>query len=105
MSALELGDAGLDDDCAAFESAWRAGIAPFGALGVGLSMVMVLGLGGAKVIDGRLTLGDLVALNLYVALLSFPTMALGWMLSMWQRGIAAWQRLRWHHPYVVPGQR
>jgi ATP-binding cassette subfamily B protein len=45
------------------------------------------------VIQGQLTLGDLVALNLYIGLLAWPTMAIGWMLSLWHRGLASWHRL------------
>jgi len=63
-------------------------------LGSGLSLVIVLWAGGARVIAGRLTVGDLVAFTLYIGLLAWPTMSLGWMLSLWQRGLAAWHRLR-----------
>jgi ATP-binding cassette subfamily B protein len=41
-----------------------------------------------------MTLGALVAFNAYLAYLSFPTIALGWILAVWQRGIAAWVRVR-----------
>jgi ATP-binding cassette subfamily B protein len=76
-------------------AAWRAGMLPFVGLGAGASLVLVLWLGGQRVIEGPdLTLGDLVALNLYVGLLAWPTMAVGWMVSLWQRGAAAWSRLR-----------
>lgn len=75
-------------------ASWRAGLIPVVGLGSGASLVIVLWLGGGKVIDGHLTLGDLVALNLYVGLLAWPTMALGWILSLWQRGVASWHRLQ-----------
>ena len=42
---------------------------------------------------GRLSIGDLVAFIGYLHLLAWPTMALGWMLSVLQRGRAAMQRL------------
>jgi len=45
------------------------------------------------VIAGRLSVGDLVAFIGYLHLLAWPTMALGWMLSVLQRGRAAMQRL------------
>jgi ATP-binding cassette subfamily B multidrug efflux pump len=45
------------------------------------------------VINGRLSLGDLVAFMGYLNLLAWPTMAMGWMLSVLQRGRAAMQRL------------
>ena len=72
---------------------WRAGLIPFVGVGAGTSLVLALWLGGREVIQGNLTLGDLVAFNMYVGLLAWPTMAVGWMLSLWNRGIAAWHRL------------
>ena len=72
---------------------WRAGLIPFVGIGAGASLVVSLWLGGREVIQGNLTLGDLVAFNLYVGLLAWPTMAIGWMLSLWHRGIASWHRL------------
>ncbi len=58
-----------------------------------LGTLVVLWLGGARVASGRLTIGDLVAFIGYLHLLAWPTMALGWMLSIVQRGRAAMQRL------------
>jgi len=72
---------------------WRAALIPFVGIGAGASLVIVLWVGGARVIHGELTLGDLVAINLYVGLLAWPTMSIGWILSLWQRGIASWHRL------------
>ena len=41
-----------------------------------------------------MTLGSLVAFNAYLVYLSFPTIALGWILAVWQRGFAAWGRVK-----------
>ena len=73
---------------------WRSALVPFVGVGAGASLVVALWAGGAEVIAGRLTLGDLVAFNLYLGLLAWPTMAIGWMLSLWHRGVAAWHRLQ-----------
>jgi len=59
----------------------------------GLGLLVVLWYGGAHVIAGRLSLGDLVAFMGYLHLLAWPTMALGWLLSIFQRGQAALKRL------------
>ena len=59
----------------------------------GLGLLVILWYGGAQVIAGRLSLGDLVAFMGYLYLLAWPTMALGWMVSILQRGRAALQRL------------
>ncbi len=58
-----------------------------------LTTLVVLWYGGSRVIAGRLSLGDLVAFIGYLHILAWPTMALGWMLSILQRGRAALQRL------------
>jgi ATP-binding cassette subfamily B protein len=58
-----------------------------------LATLVVLWYGGLRVIAGALSLGDLVAFIGYLHILAWPTMALGWMLSILQRGRAALQRL------------
>ncbi|MCC6766208.1 MAG: ABC transporter ATP-binding protein [Deltaproteobacteria bacterium] len=58
-----------------------------------LTTLVVLWYGGSRVIAGHLSLGDLVAFIGYLHILAWPTMALGWMLSILQRGRAALQRL------------
>lgn len=58
-----------------------------------LGNLVVLWYGGIQVIEGRLSLGDLVAFLGYLNLLAWPTMAMGWMISIVQRGRAAMRRL------------
>jgi ATP-binding cassette, subfamily B, multidrug efflux pump len=65
----------------------------FGLIG-GVGTLIVLWIGGREVIHGRLSVGGLVAFNAYLVYLSWPTVALGWILSMWQRGVAGWVRVR-----------
>jgi ATP-binding cassette subfamily B protein len=66
-----------------------------GAMGflAGAGVALVLLLGGWLVIRGRLTLGGFVAFNAYLAMLSFPTMALGWVINLVQRGGSAMGRI------------
>ena len=78
--ALELGKA-------------RGMIAPVIRSVSALGILVVLWLGGRHVARGILTIGDLVAFMGYLHLLAWPTMALGWMLSILQRGRAAMKRL------------
>jgi ATP-binding cassette, subfamily B, multidrug efflux pump len=59
----------------------------------GLGLLVVLWYGGSHVIAGRLSVGDLVAFMGYLHLLAWPTMALGWLLSIIQRGQVALRRL------------
>jgi len=64
----------------------------FAGLG-SIAMLLVLYLGGKRHIDGRLGLDQLVEMTQYLARLVWPTLALGWMLSLLQRGKASWTRL------------
>jgi len=59
----------------------------------GLGVLTILYFGGSDVIAGRLTLGDFVAVMGYLAMLLWPTVALGWMVSLWQRGRSAMDRV------------
>jgi ATP-binding cassette subfamily B protein len=59
----------------------------------GVGALVVLWYGGGLVIAGRLSIGDLVAFIGYLHVLAWPTMALGWMLTILQRGRAAMLRL------------
>jgi ATP-binding cassette subfamily B protein len=72
----------------------RGGLMPlFAGLG-GLGTLVVLWAGGREVIAGRLSIGGLVAFNAYLVLLSWPTVALGWIIGIWQRGVASWVRVK-----------
>jgi len=59
----------------------------------GLGTLVVLFVGGRFVIEGRIDFGDFVAFNAYLALLVWPTIALGWIINTIQRGAGAMQRL------------
>ena len=58
-----------------------------------LSLVAVLLLGGLNVVQGRLTIGGLVAFMTYIFMLTWPMDALGWVLSMSEECQTASQRL------------
>ncbi len=66
---------------------------PAMTLVVGMLTVLMLYLGGREVVEGRLTLGEFVQFNAYVAMLAWPMMALGWVATMWQQGTASLRRL------------
>lgn len=59
----------------------------------GLGAAAVLGIGGSMVVEGRLTIGAFVAFGLYLANLTWPLIALGWVTSLFQRGAASWRRV------------
>jgi ATP-binding cassette subfamily B protein len=60
----------------------------------GASTVIVLWLGVRHVIEGRLTLGGLVAFTSYLAILTGPTIMMGWVLGVLQRGLGALRRIQ-----------
>ena len=59
----------------------------------GLGALLVLWLGGRDVMAGRLTLGEFVAFNAYLAMLGWPMIAFGWVTNLLQRGTASWGRM------------
>lgn len=59
-----------------------------------LATLIVIGVGGREVILGRLTLGDFVAFHAYLGLLLWPTIAMGWILTVIQRGLSALTRIQ-----------
>ncbi len=60
---------------------------------LGLGAMLVLWLGSQDVIRGRITLGEFVAFNMYLTMLSWPMIAFGWVTNMLQRGMASWKRM------------
>jgi ATP-binding cassette subfamily B protein len=64
----------------------------FGLL-AGLSVAVVLGLGGALAVRGTITVGAFVAFGFYLTSLTWPMIALGWVINLFQRGAASMGRL------------
>ena len=60
---------------------------------MGFAFLVVLWLGGGLVIQGQLSVGELVQFNAYLAQLTWPILGLGWVLSMYQRGLTSARRL------------
>lgn len=72
----------------------QAKFTPLSGLISGAGMLIVIWLGGHAVMQGRLTLGALVAFNGYLAYLAWPTLALGWTLGMFRRGFTSMERIQ-----------
>ena len=71
----------------------RGMIGPFMQAMSGLTVLLVLGYGGLRVMRGDLLIADIVAFIAYLHVLAWPTAAFGWMLSLIERGRAAMERL------------
>jgi ATP-binding cassette subfamily B protein len=67
---------------------------PMMALVLGLAAAAVLYVGGNEVITGNITLGQFVQFNGYLLMLSWPMIALGWVVSLYQQGAASMGRIR-----------
>jgi len=60
---------------------------------LGFAVVLVLWLGGREVLLGRISVGDFVAFNTYMVQLTWPVIALGWVINIFQRGTACMGRI------------
>ncbi len=60
---------------------------------VGLSTLVLLGVGGPQIASGEISLGSFSALTLYVERLVFPTALLGFTITAYQRGAVSIERL------------
>ena len=62
---------------------------------IGLGFIAVLWYGGNLVISGTISIGEFVQFTLYLGLLVWPMIALGWVINIFQRGMASMGRM--HH--------
>ncbi|MCU1377441.1 MAG: putative transporter permease/ATP-binding protein [Acidimicrobiales bacterium] len=58
-----------------------------------IGLVVILGYGGHLVLDGRLTVGQLVAFNVYLALLVWPLRMLGMVVASAERAVTSAERV------------
>ncbi|HET9802406.1 MAG TPA: ABC transporter ATP-binding protein [Candidatus Acidoferrum sp.] len=62
---------------------------------IGVSVVILLGKGGASVMAGAISLGTLWSFYTFLGQLTFPIIALGWVTNIFQRGAASMGRLNY----------
>ncbi len=60
---------------------------------LGLALAITLLVGGREVLSHRISIGDFVAFNTYMVMLTWPVIALGWVVNLWQRGTASVVRI------------
>lgn len=63
------------------------------AFWIGVGALLAIWLGGREVIRGHITLGQFVAFTVYLAMLNWPMIALGWVINIFQRGSASFRRI------------
>lgn len=60
---------------------------------LGLALAITLLVGGHEVLSHRISVGDFVAFNTYMLMLTWPIIALGWVVNLVQRGTASVARI------------
>ena len=60
---------------------------------IGLMFVLIFFLGSRKMVAGTMTIGEFVAFQFYLGRMVWPLIALGWVINLFQRGMASMQRL------------
>jgi ATP-binding cassette subfamily B protein len=60
---------------------------------LGLAYAMVLWLGPREVLSGRITTGQFYGFSMYILMLTWPVIALGWVINIFQRGTASMGRI------------
>jgi ATP-binding cassette subfamily B multidrug efflux pump len=60
---------------------------------LGVAVVIVLYIGGREVIQHRINVGDFAAFNTNMVQLTWPIIALGWVINIFQRGTASLRRI------------
>ncbi len=73
---------------------WQAAFHPFLQGVVGLGLAAILWYGGRLLIAGTITIGEFVAFNLFLGLLTWPMIAIGWVINLTERGSASLARIR-----------
>ncbi len=72
---------------------WEAAYEPAVGGTLTAATVLTMGVGGWFVWQGQMTVGQLTAFTMYLGQLIWPMFAMGWVLSLLERGKAAWARL------------
>ena len=69
----------------------------------GLSIIIVIWVGGTKTINGTMNLGEIAAFIVYLGILIWPMIALGWVINLIQQGEASMKRLNkiFNEPYEI----
>ncbi|MCZ6703588.1 MAG: ABC transporter ATP-binding protein [Ignavibacteria bacterium] len=68
-------------------------IMPILILITGLSIIIVIWLGGIKIIDGEMNLGEMTAFIVYLGILIWPMIAVGWVMNIVQQAEASMERI------------
>lgn len=81
----------------------QAWIMPILLIITGISIIIVIWIGGAKVISGKMNLGEITAFIVYLGILIWPVIAFGWVTNIVQQAEASMKRLNkiFAEPYEI----
>lgn len=81
----------------------QALIMPILFLITGASIIIVIWVGGIKVIDGEMNLGEMTAFIVYLGILIWPMIAVGWVINIVQQAEASMKRVNniFAQPYEI----
>jgi ATP-binding cassette, subfamily B, multidrug efflux pump len=61
---------------------------------IGVAFLIVLWVGGYRLLAGKISLGSFVMFQTYMGMLIWPMIAMGWVINLMQRGTASLERIR-----------
>jgi ATP-binding cassette subfamily B protein len=61
---------------------------------IGVTFLIVLWVGGVRLLNGSISLGSFVLFQTYMGMLVWPMIAMGWVINLMQRGTASLGRIR-----------
>lgn len=67
---------------------------------LGIAIVIVLLVGGHQVLSHRISVGDFTAFTIYTVMLTWPMIAFGWVINLFERGTASVTRI--HELLIEP---
>jgi ATP-binding cassette subfamily B multidrug efflux pump len=81
----------------------QAMIMPILYIITGISIIVVIWIGGTKVINGQMNLGEIAAFVMYLGILIWPVIAFGWVMNIIQQAEASMKRLNkiFNEPYEI----
>jgi ATP-binding cassette subfamily B protein len=81
----------------------QALIMPILTIITGISIIVVIWIGGGKVISGEMNLGEIAAFVMYLSILIWPVIAFGWVINIIQQAEASMKRLNkiFNEPYEI----
>ncbi len=72
---------------------------------IGVMFVIIFYLGSLRILSGQLSIGDYVAFQFYLGRMIWPLIALGWVINLFQRGMASMKRLHEVWSVETPDRR